>query len=58
MLKQTVITSVNVVDVNVTVRSKITEEQMFKDRELRKTNNVVDWEKEEWFKKSMVETIQ
>jgi hypothetical protein len=49
---------VNVVDVNVTVRSKITEEQMFKDRELRKTNNVVDWEKEEWFKKSMVETIQ
>jgi hypothetical protein len=23
---------------------------MFKDRELRKSNNVVDWEKEEWLK--------
>jgi hypothetical protein len=49
---------VNVVDVNVTIRSKVVEEQMFKDRELRKVKNVVDWEKKEWFKKIMVETIQ
>jgi hypothetical protein len=45
-------------DVNVTTRSKAIEKQMFKDREPRKSNNVVDWEKEEWLKKLMVETIQ
>jgi precorrin isomerase len=42
---QTIIADVNVVDVNVTTRSKATEEQVFKDREPRKTNNVVDWER-------------
>jgi hypothetical protein len=31
---------------------------VFKDRELRKTKSVVDWEKKEWLKLSMVETIQ
>jgi hypothetical protein len=31
---------------------------MFKDREPRKEKSVVDWEKEEWLKQSMVETIQ
>jgi len=31
---------------------------LFKDREPKKTKNVVDWEKEEQFKKTMVETIQ
>jgi hypothetical protein len=31
---------VNVVDVNVTKRRKVTEEQMFKDRKPRKANNV------------------
>jgi hypothetical protein len=39
---QTIITDVNVVDVNVTTRSKATEKHVFKDREPRKTNNVVD----------------
>jgi hypothetical protein len=34
---QTIIVDVNVVDVNVTTRSKITEEHVFKDREPRKT---------------------
>jgi len=33
---------VNVVDVNVTTRSKLTEEHEFKDRELRKAKNVTD----------------
>jgi hypothetical protein len=33
---------VNVVDVTITTRSKITEEQMSKDRKLKKTNNAVD----------------
>jgi hypothetical protein len=37
---------VNVVDVNVTTRSKIIEEQVFKDREPRMAKSVVDWEKE------------
>jgi hypothetical protein len=31
---------------------------VFKDRELRKANSAIDWDKEEWLKKSMVETIQ
>jgi len=44
---QTVVANFNVVDVNVTTRSKVTKEQVFKDRELRKAKSVVDWEKEE-----------
>jgi hypothetical protein len=39
---QTVIPNVNVVNVNVTTRSKITTEQVFKDREPRKAKTVVD----------------
>ncbi len=31
---------------------------MFKDKELRKVNNVIDQEKEEQLKQSMAETIQ
>jgi hypothetical protein len=54
---QTIITNVNVVDVNVTTWSKATEEQVFKDKEPRKVKSIVDWKKE-WLKKSMVETIQ
>jgi hypothetical protein len=38
---------VNVVDVNVTTRSKATKEQVFKDREPKKVNSATDWEKEE-----------
>jgi hypothetical protein len=55
---QTITTYVNVVDVNFTTRSKTIEKQVFKDREPRKSKNAIDWEKEELFKKSMVETIQ
>jgi hypothetical protein len=33
---------VNVVDVNVTTRSRVIEEQVFKDRKLIKENSVVD----------------
>ncbi len=46
------------VDVNVTTRSKIIEEQVFKDREPRKAKSVVDWEKKEQLKWPMVEIIQ
>jgi hypothetical protein len=42
---QTIIVDVNAMDVNVTTRSKITEEHVFKDRKLRKTKSVADWEK-------------
>ncbi len=48
----------NVVDVNVTTRNKIIEKQVFKDKEQKKTKSVIDWEKEEQLKKSMVEKIQ
>jgi hypothetical protein len=44
---QTIIANVNVVDVNVTTRSKVTKEQVFKDRKPRKAKNVTDCEKEE-----------
>jgi hypothetical protein len=37
---QIVTTNVNVVDVNVTTRSKVTKQHVFKDKELRKANNV------------------
>jgi hypothetical protein len=36
---------VNVVDVNLTTRSKTIEEHVFKDRKPRKTKSDVDWEK-------------
>jgi hypothetical protein len=52
---KTVITNVNVVDVNVITRSTTNETHVFKDREPRKTNNVIDLEKKEQL---MVETIQ
>ncbi len=35
----------NVMDVNVTTKSKVTEKQMFKDREPKKAKNATDWEK-------------
>ncbi len=37
---QIIIADVNVVDINVTTRSKVIEEHVFKDREPRKTKNV------------------
>jgi ribosomal protein L24 len=37
-----VITNVNVVDVNVTTRSKATKEHVFKDREPMKAKNVIN----------------
>jgi len=51
-------TNVNVVDVNVATRNKKTKEQVFKDKKPRKAKSVVDWEREEWLKKLMVEIIQ
>jgi hypothetical protein len=34
--------NVNVVDVNVIIRSKVIEEQVFNDRKPRKANSVID----------------
>jgi hypothetical protein len=45
----------NVVDVNVVIRSRITKDQMFQEKELRRNKSTVDWE--ENLKKTMVETI-
>jgi len=39
---QTIITNVNMVDVNVTTRSKVIKEHVFKDRETRKAKNVTN----------------
>ncbi len=47
---ETIIADVNVVDVNVTKRIKVTEKHVFKDRKPRKTKSVVEWEKEERLK--------
>jgi hypothetical protein len=52
---ETIIVNVNV---NVTMKSKVIEEQVFKDKEPRKIKNATDWEKEKRLKKSMVEIIQ
>jgi phosphopantothenate synthetase len=39
---QTVIADVNVVDVNVTTRSKVIEKQAFKDKKPRKVKSVIE----------------
>jgi len=39
---QTIIVDVNVVDVNVTIRNKVTKEHVFKDRKPSKAKSVVD----------------
>jgi len=39
---QTIIVDVNVLDVNVTTRSKVTKKHVFKDRKPRKAKSVVD----------------
>jgi hypothetical protein len=54
---KTIIVSVNMVDVNVTIRSKTSEEQMFKYQEPRKNKSIAYWELEEKLNRSMVETI-
>ncbi len=42
---QTIIAYVNVVDVNVTTKSKIIEKQVFMDRQPRKAKSAIDQEK-------------
>jgi hypothetical protein len=39
---QTIIVDVDVVDVNVTTRSKVTEGHVFKDKKPRKAKSIVD----------------
>jgi len=39
---QTIIANVDVVDVNVTTRSKVTEGHVFKDKKLIKSKSIVD----------------
>ncbi len=46
------------VDVNMAItKSKVIEEQMFKDKELIKTKFAVDWEEEQKLLQSFVKTI-
>ncbi len=44
----------NVMDVNVATRNMITKEQVFQETTPRKNKTTTDWEKEEFFKKTMV----
>ncbi len=46
------------VDVNMAItKSKVIEEQMFKDKKLIKKKFVVDWEEEQKLQQSFVKTI-
>jgi hypothetical protein len=50
--------SIHMVDVNMAItKSKVIEEQMFKDKELIKTKFAVDWEEEQKLLQSFVKTI-
>ncbi len=42
----------------VTIRNKVIEEHVFKDKELRKANSATVWEKEKWLMKSTAVIIQ
>jgi hypothetical protein len=48
---QTITTYVNVMDVNVTVKCKVIEGQVFKDRKLKKAKNVANWKKKKTVEK-------
>ncbi len=54
---RTIITLVNMVDVNVTTRNN-TNEEVFKDWNPKKNKSITSWEAKEKLKKPMVETIQ
>ncbi len=56
ILKHT--TCVNVEDVNVATKRKITKEKMFQERKPRKNKSTTNWEKEDKLNKTMVDTIQ
>jgi hypothetical protein len=50
--------SIHMVDVNMAItKSKVIEEQMFKDKKLIKKKFVVDWEEEQKLQQSFVKTI-
>jgi hypothetical protein len=51
--------SVHMVDVNMAItRSKVTEKQVFKNRELIKKKFITNWEEEQRLQQSFVKTIQ
>jgi hypothetical protein len=49
---------INMIDIHVTIRSKVTKQQVFKDRKPKKNKIKIDWEAKEKLKKSMVKAIQ
>jgi len=48
----------NMIDIHVTVQSKATKQQVFKDLKPKKNKIKIDWEAKEKLKKSMVKAIQ
>jgi hypothetical protein len=50
--------SIHIVDVNMAIiKSKVTEEQVFKNREPIKKKFVIDWEEEQKLQQTFVNTI-
>ncbi len=54
---KTITIDVNVIDINVATKRKITKDQVFHEKEPWKNKSTTDWE-EEKFKKTIIETIQ
>jgi hypothetical protein len=55
---KTITTNVNVININIVIRSKIIKNLVFWEKEPRKNKSITNWEKEDKFKKTMVKTIQ
>ncbi len=51
-------TNVNVIDVNVVIRSRIRKYYVFQEREPQKSKSTIDWEKEKNLKETMVDIFQ
>jgi len=50
--------SIHMVDVNMAItKSKVIEEQVFKDKELIKKKSAADWEEEQKLQQSFIKTI-
>jgi len=50
---------VHMVDVNMAItRSKVTEEKVFKDKELIRKKSIVDWEEDQRLQQTFINTIK
>jgi hypothetical protein len=54
---KTITVDVNVIDVNVVIRSKITNDQVFQEKEPWTNKNTANWEKDEKLKEATIKII-